>query len=447
LIGVILLELFKQVNCRFMRDNTNIKRQFLNSLKRGTGEAYLIVKDNPKIDFSNQIIKGALNIYAYDGQCEGNRANYIFDIISISKQKDKIRKAVLQGLETEQDDTWNLTHLFALTKLYAQQNDEEAKQAIYDRFLNNSIEGSDWVGYSEILELDGLQGLLFIAEKFGKHIDQNPDDYQDDWIISYFQEKNQDLKVNEELKKTAKANKYIRLYLDNLKRTKASQEKHKTEFTEYIDIIDEVLNSKPFISFSRKRNLTDEEINQVAKRLLNETDKSNIEKFLDIFDFYKFPFDSDLILNFAKQKKNSKNSIVDNAIDALKHLKSKSIREFALDKIQNCKNPINYLEILISNYQNGDFNILYDIANKTNDEHKIEQLARIFTDIYEANNTQECKVPLEILYDKMNCGIHRNGILKILLKNNVLSEKIKEEIKFDSDLETREILDKEKNSS
>jgi hypothetical protein len=47
----------------------------------------------------------------------------------------------------------------------------------------------------------------------------------------------------------------------------------------------------------------------------------------------------------------------------------------------------------------------------------------------------------------MNCGIHRNGILKILLKNNVLSEKIKEEIKFDSDLETREILDKEKNSS
>jgi hypothetical protein len=63
------------------------------------------VKDNPNIDFSNQIIKGALNIYAYDGQSEGNRAQYIFDIISISNQKDKIHKAVLKGLSTGKHPT------------------------------------------------------------------------------------------------------------------------------------------------------------------------------------------------------------------------------------------------------------------------------------------------------------------------------------------------------
>ena len=425
-----------------MSDKINIKRQFLNSLKRGTGEAYLIVKENPQIDFSNQIIKGVLNIYAYDGQCEGNRANYIFDIISISKQKNKIRNAVLKGLATEQDDTWNLTHLFALAKLYAQQNDSEAKKAIFERFLNNPIEGSDWVGYSEILEIDGLKGLLFIAEKFGKYIEQNPDDFQDDWIVSSFQEKNENLKVINELKKSAKSNKYVKIYLENLKRTKSSQKKYKKEKIDYKDIIEEVLISKPFISFIRKKNLTFEDINQVGKRLLTETNKSNIEKLLDIFDFHKFPFDSDLILNFASQKNSSKNKIVDNAIDALKHLKSKKIREFALNKIQNTKNPISFLEILISNYHDGDFEILSEIANKTNNEHKIEQLARIYTDIYEANDTKECTKPLEILYNKMNCGIHRNGILNILLKNDVLSEKLKKEIIFDSDLDTREMLNK-----
>lgn len=90
----------------------------------------MIAKAHPQIDFSNEIIKGALNIYAYDGQCEGNRAEYIFDIISISKQKDRIRKAVLKGLATEQKESWNLTHLFALVKLYAQQNDTEAKGCV-----------------------------------------------------------------------------------------------------------------------------------------------------------------------------------------------------------------------------------------------------------------------------------------------------------------------------
>lgn len=422
-----------------MTDTVNMKRQFLNSLKRGTGEAYLMVKDNPEIDFSNQIIKGALNLFAYDGQCEGNRAQYIFDIIAISNQKDKIRKSVLQGLATEQNDTWNLTHLFALTKLFAEQNDTEAKQAIYDRFLNHPIEYSDWVGFSEILELDGLNGLFYIAEKFGKYIEQNPDDVQDDHIIRCFQEENKNIKVYKELEKKAKTNKFICIYLDNIKRTNASQEKHKTKPTKYKDIIDEVLNSQPFISFRRKRNLTDDEINQVAKRLIDETDKSNIEKLLDVFGFYKFPYDSQIILGFAKQKQTSKNRIVEYAINALKHLNSKDIRNFAMDKIQNSKNPVDYLEILVSNYKSGDFKLLSEIAHKTNNEHKIEQLAGIYTDIFKTYKTKECKQPLEILYHKMNCAIHRKGIVDLLLENKVLSDKIKQETRFDCDLGTRKL--------
>jgi len=53
-----------------MTDTANIKRQFFNALKRGTGEACLIAKNNPTVDFSGYIIKGALRNYAYDGQSE-----------------------------------------------------------------------------------------------------------------------------------------------------------------------------------------------------------------------------------------------------------------------------------------------------------------------------------------------------------------------------------------
>lgn len=425
-----------------MSNTRTLKKQFLNALKRGTGEAYLLVRDNPEIDFSNQIIKGVLNIYAYDGQCEGNRAHYIFDIISISTQQEKIRTAVLKGLAVEQNETWNLTHLFALTKLYALQNDTEAKQAIYDRFLNNPIENSDWVGYSEILELDGFEGLLFVAEKFGNYIEQNPDDWQDDWIINDFQKMNPNIAVNEELEKAATTNKYIRLYLDNINRTKESWNNNKAETTTYFNIIDEVLNSKPFISFRRIRNLSSREVTQVGKRLRTETDSSNIEKLLDIFGYHKFPFDSNLILNFAKQKQTSHNRIVENAVDALTHLKSKSIRAFALDKILNAKKSIDYLKILVSNYQKGDFKLLNTIAVNTNNADKIEQLAIAYIAIYKANKTKECKEPLETLYAKMNCGVHRNSIVEILFENNVLSDKIKQEIKFDSDLDTRKLADK-----
>lgn len=423
-----------------MTDTANIKRQFFDSLKRGTGEAHLIAKSNSEVDFSNQIIKGALNIFAYDGQCEGNRAQYIFDIIAVSKKKDKIRKAVMEGLATEQNDVWNLTHLFALVKLYAQQNDIEAKQAIYDRFLNNPIAGADWVGAYEILELDGLTGLFYIAEKYGKYIEQNPDDWQDDSLIEAFQAKHVDIKVIEELKKKAETNMFIGIYLDNINRTRLSRKNNKGKPTKYMDIVDEILNSEPCISFKRKRALTEEDVRKVAKQLAEETNDVNIEKLLDIFDVYKFPADSLIILNFAKQKRTSKNKITVNAIKALKKLESKGIRNFAIDKIRNTKNPIDYLEILIGNYKPGDCKLLSQIAAKANNRHKVERLAGIYTRIFEANKTKECKQPLEILYSKMNCAIHRKGIIKILLDNNVLSDRIKKELRFDCDLETRKLI-------
>lgn len=419
-----------------------LKQQFLNALKRGTGEAYLIVRDNPSIDFSNQIIKGALNHYAYDGQSEGVRAQYIFDIIAISKQKDKIRKAVLQGLANEKDNTWNLTHLFAIAKLFAEQNDAEAKQAIRDRFLNHTIDRSYWEGSYEILALDGLDGLFYIAEKYGKYIEQNPDAYQDDYIIQHFQDENPNISAYEALETKAQTNRHIRIYLDNIKATKARQEERRSQKTAYKDIIDETLNRSPFtIAYNRKRNLNTEEVNQIAQHLIKETDNSNIEKLLDIFRYHKFPYDSQIILDFAKRKPSRKNRLVEFAIDALQYLQSDNIRQFAMDKIASTKHPVEYLNILISNYQPGDGELLSKIAKQTNDEHKIEHLAGVYNPIYMANKTTECKEPLEILYSKMNCGIHRCGVVEILLENNVLSDKIRNEIQFDSYLKTRQLLD------
>ena len=424
-----------------MTDTADIKRRFFSSLKRGTGEAYLIAKSNPTIDFSTYILKGALRNYAYDGQSEASRAQYIFELVSFSDKKEKIRKAILKGLATEQSDTWGLTHLFDLVKLFAQQGDNEARQAIYDRFLNNPIEGSDWVGHSEIIELDGLNGLIFIAEKFGKYINKNPNIWKDDSIIRRFQDDNPNIKAFGELERLSETNKFIKLYLDCIKRTEESSKSYVRETQNFKDIIDEVINSKPFLSYRRTKELKEVELNKIAEELLEEKNKANIEKLLDVFTSHKFPFDSEFILKFAKQKATSKNRINEHAIESLKFLRSDNIRQFAIDNIPKVKRPEPFTDILISNYKKGDHQLLTTVANRFENEHMIESLARSYVKIYKANKTKECQEPLEVLYNKMNCGIHRNGVIEVLIENHVLSEKIKTEIKYDSYLETRELLD------
>ena len=159
-----------------------------------------------------------------------------------------------------------------------------------------------------------------------------------------------------------------------------------------------------------------------------------------VFTFYKFPLDSDFILNLAQKKNDYKTRINEFAISALKFLEGDKIRQFGLDKIDKSKKKYQFVEILTSNYKTGDYKILTDIVHKSKSEHIIENIARSYVDIFKANKTIECKEPLEALYNKMNCGIHRNDIVRLLLENNVISDKIRNEITFDSDLETRKLI-------
>src|SRR4051812_30978522 len=89
-----------------MTDNKTLKQQFRSSIRRGTGEAHLILQRHPAIDFSAEIIKAALCNYAYDAQSEGSRALYLAELMARSQHQDKIRKAILTGLAAEENDTW-----------------------------------------------------------------------------------------------------------------------------------------------------------------------------------------------------------------------------------------------------------------------------------------------------------------------------------------------------
>lgn len=416
-----------------------VEKNFFNSLKRGTGEAYLLAIKYPHIDFSNYITKGALKNYAYDGQCEQSRAEYIFDLICTSPKKDRIRKAVLKALANEQNDTWSLTQLFDLAKLFAKQGDDEARREIYDRFLNHPIDNCDWAGYTAILELDGLNGLFYIAEKFGKVLEQNPDDWEDASIIYHFQEDNPEIKVWDELKKKGKTNKYIRVYLENVRETEGDRENYRPAPLKYADIVYEVVNSKPYLSRKRTKELTDNDVKIIADSLVCETDIGKKEKLLHIFRTHKFPLEYDHILRLAKQNTNTNKRLKEFAIEALSLLKSKNIRDFALSKISTSRQPQLFARILVSNFKKGDSKLLAEIVGKVSDEHKIEQLAYALIDIFKANRTKNCKKPLEILYSKTNCGICRKSIVEVLIENGVLSKKLREEIKYDCNPDTREL--------
>lgn len=162
-----------------MNDTTDIKRQFFNSLKLGTGEAYLIAKNNPHIDFSNQIIKGVLNIYAYDGQSEGNRAQYIFDTISTSKLPNKeLEQCCIALIKVHLAYRSDIHNLYRQLRLFEQADAEQ----IFTRV-------SSFMKLTEIMCRDKIKSLATIAESYIQLKKESVNEYWNFWskLFNYSQ--------------------------------------------------------------------------------------------------------------------------------------------------------------------------------------------------------------------------------------------------------------------
>lgn len=430
-----------------MNDTANIKQQFFDSLKRGTGEAYILLKGNRHIDFSNLIIKGAIKNYSYDNQSEGSRADYIYRLIRNSKQKDKIVKSVLTKLLSEKNDDYGLDQMCDLAVKFYKAGYSEAKQVVYKRFEKNILEDYAFCGTEAMMELHGVEGVLKVAELVGEILIENPDDYESSWRIDDFQKRNTQVDIYKELEKASSTNKFIKAYFNSIIENKWTLPRHRKIKRFTYELVKEKMESKRFgfLSSDRNNELTELEVEKLANEFLTEKDNQKKELYLRFFSARKFPFDYTPIFKIANGRNLKNTRLVEYAIEALKHFKSDEIRQFAIDRIKTKKNPADFLCLLVSNYKKGDFKLLTEVINRSDDYDYIHSIVFGLIDIYKANSTKECKEPLELIYNKMNCGLHRIDIVEILIKNEVLSDKIFEELEFDSDDDIRKIYRRKKN--
>jgi len=430
-----------------MKNTTEIRQQFFDSLKLGTGEAFLLLRENRAIDFSDLILKGAIRNYAYDMQSEGSRADYIYRLIKNCGQKDRIVAAVIKKLQAEKKDEYGLEQMCDLAVKFYKAGYEEAKQAIYKRFEKNSKEDYAFCGTDSLIKLYGVEGVLKLAEVVGRILLEKPDESESSRRVDDFQKRNKQVDIYKELQKAASDNSFIKAYYDSIQKNKWNKPRIRRIKRFTYELIKEKMEQGRFgfLSSSRNQELTEKEVERLAHEFLAENDNQRKEQYLRFFSSRKFPFDYKPILQIACGSNPRGTRLVEFAIQALKYFTAKEIRALALDKFSNTTKAADYLCLLVGNYQKGDYRLLTSIANRSDDYDFIHSLVFGFIVIYEANPTEECKEPLETIYRKMNCGIHRQDVVQILFENDVLSTKIFTELEFDCDNSTRKLYHQAKN--
>lgn len=427
-----------------------IQNKFKKALKCGTGKAYFILKGNPDIDFSRIIKKSLLKRMCYDGQCDGHRGNYYYELMQVSPQKEALIKFVLKELQKDHKDWYVLVQLYEIAALIGvNEGHEEAVEGVRKRFRKEMTETDDRDGENALLRIDGVKAFLGLVRLKGMLLKKNPDWSEYGGLITQFDKLYPKANGSKILKRASLQNVFIKEYWKRVqkhKNRKKKIEKGKQAKYKYKNIVKTIKKSRFFWVSDQVKDLDEWTIYRLALALNKEKNAKRQQRYLDIFAKCKFPLGLEVLFDFIEQKHQTPKSLVEPAVKALALFQSKKIRSYALKKLKKKKDILIYLPLLICNYKAGDHLLLDDILQMKWNTEEIHELNYIYRSIYRKNAPKESRLPLKRIYDQLNCGICREAVLETMLDNKVLTTEILKEMKLDCHEPVRELYKKLKRS-
>ena len=117
--------------------------EFEKCLRAGLGRCILFLRDcKDREQYRAAVLSACLNDYAYDGQCEGTRARYTYELLSCFNDDEYFYSrtdARLASVFGGSDEYWGFEHLFDTVLQFAVHGNETAKgliRKIYAELLN-----------------------------------------------------------------------------------------------------------------------------------------------------------------------------------------------------------------------------------------------------------------------------------------------------------------------
>lgn len=161
---------------------------FAVALRAGLGRASLHVQQFGLTGVADLVLAACLQDQAYDPQCEGSRAAWLFRMFKDTQEYPAFSSAIAKTLEHE-PNTWNAQQLCELAALMGKNGDARAHGALRLRALRQAefAESADWVGADALLSLEGLQAVPDLARCYGRVLGRDPESnppYFNDFSVS-----------------------------------------------------------------------------------------------------------------------------------------------------------------------------------------------------------------------------------------------------------------------
>lgn len=371
------------------------------------------------------ILNACRKNFAYDAQCEDSRAEYLYEIIQLAQSPSRIQAQVLISLLRTQKDSWDASQLMELAKVFAQNGNLEARAAMYRRLAMSYSGKFEFIQADTVIKLDGVNGLVFVADLLGKAGDPTGD-----WYLEMCEREFPLAKPREVLENLSRSNLNIRKYLKMAHQSQNAM--NRPSPPKYQNICEAIERNRP-IPFLAGSRMEKHDLMQLGKDLVCEENCEKIKMYLRVFSHAKHLPTVETFLRFMHHKNVE---IRAGAVGCLRHYRDSRVREI-IDKNYSTTGAVKYLKLFIKNFEERDNALLLDLLRKAVNCHVFHCRGQEILEIYRSNPTKGSQSALLEIYRRTNCAICRGDCVQLMLKLKALPRWVARECKYDCDFDTR----------
>jgi hypothetical protein len=416
------------------------------------GRAYLHVKENGDKCFEGILLNALKNNLVYDNQSEGGRADWLFSIIELTNRAQFYEEELLKTVDAVNYD-WDLDQLFDLLAEFAKRGSIRSKKALYVTFDSQRCEES-WIGGEQIVDVDGIEGFIHVAEIIGKRLIEDERYWESDSMLQDVKERFGAEALEAALEKGKKDSENIRAYFAGIKPWNRGGEETKAQRFERFrkeypleKLLAELGKEEPRFPFGPfGYYATDEDASYCFEMLRREANKMKVYGLLRVFGRRQLPGYFEGLNGFAL---DDDEHIRDAAVTALSHLRHGGVRKTAFDLLNENKwqKRLSALPLFLNNYQPGDHRVIEKVLEMIPmdcDRDTMHGLVSDLVHLCEKNNSPEMKRLLLWVYGNSPCMNCRCKAVKLMLEAEELPDDILDECVYDGYAEIREMARKAK---
>lgn len=395
-----------------------LKRNFINNIKRGLGSAFVELSNAVNKDEYRESLSYCItHNCTYDYIFEGSKGDYLYRFINIYEDKSYFIDIVINTLfNMKSYSSLHAQLLDILMEDYYNGNDNIKKifEEYYSHFIKNGRWNKNKINCYDYLsiKISCLFGIRKVRDIIAdwKKLNINICDY---WFGFH---------VNQ---------KYRKYNLINIELDNEHTDEYKHTFEEFLELINTKDHVYCFGSFA-----TEEEHQKCMDYLVDNNNKIIVKKILINYqsEYVKRKINIEVLLTLIDKFDAETNIEIYNT---LAYYKDKRVVDLAF-KLAETANYKIAIHMLMSNYKKEYKDLIISLYKKI--RFSFNSYESLTFDTIDFMMNKKKNMPDEILYITYYndyCAFNREYIVRCMNKRNLLTESIKEELKYDSDYETR----------